>query len=167
MVVFTPILNIPEHLLISKGIRNVVKYNMSSLHAGLPTLFNLVPTFAEMANTPLYEFDNPTFDMAYHKFILDNDASFNEFMSIMIPANLNPDCLVQVLIKQSDFRDTITESLLKLIQQRYGYNCYIINEVEDFVYAEESDFSIPGLFLFEQDRGRWLMMNSSAGDYNE
>lgn len=140
---------------------------MSSLYAGLPTLFNLVPTFTSVADASLHEFDNPAFDMAYHKFILDNDASFNEFMSIMIPANLNPDCLVQVLIKQSDFRDVVTESLLKLIQQRYGYNCYIVNEVDDFVYADESDFSIPGLFMFEADRGRWLMMNSTTGDCYE
>ena len=140
---------------------------MSSLYAGLPTLFNLVPTFASAADTSLYEFDNPNFDIAYHKFILDNDASFNELMSIMIPANLNPDCLVQILIKQCDFRDIVMESLLKLIQQRYGYNCYIVNEVDDFVYTNESDFSIPGLFMFETDRTRWLMMNSDTGDYYE
>lgn len=95
----------------------------------------------------------------YHKYIFENDVVFNQFMSIVVPANVNPECLVQVLVKFSEYRDIITESLIKLIQQRYGYNSYIISDSEDFLYVEESDFSIPGLFLFEQDRTRWFMLN--------
>ena len=166
MIIFTPILNIPDELLISKGIKSVMKYNMSALYAGIPTVFHLVPSFTDNRNASLDDFDNPIFDMAYHRYIFDNDISFNEFMSIVMPANTNPDCLVQVLIKQSEFRDVFTESLLKLIQQRYGYNCYIVNEIDDFIYAEESDFSIPGLFAFEEDRSRWFMLNN-VGEQHE
>ena len=165
MIIFTPILNIPNELLMAKGITSVIKFNLSTYYVDVPTLFNLVPTFTNKQDKSLNDYDNPSFDIAYHRYLLDNNVTFNEFMSIVIPANMNPDCLIQVLIKQSEFRDVVTESLLKLIQQRYGYNCYIVNEVEDFIYTDESDFSIPGLFAFEQDRARWFALNNVGEEY--
>ena len=78
-----------------------------------------------------------------------------QFMAIIVPAYTSPDTLVHIMIQQSNFRDVITESLLKLIQQRYGYNACIVNEVNDFLYVEESDFSVPGLFILDQDLARW------------
>ena len=79
-------------------------------------------------------------------------------MSIIIPAYTSPDVMVQVMIRSSNYRDVITESLLKLIQQRYGYNACIVNEIDDFIYTIESDFSIPGLFTLDQDLARWRSM---------
>lgn len=157
MIIFTSIRDLPEAYLQYKGIKQVIKFNLNSLYAYIPSLDLLNPSIAnlpeDMTNT------TPEFDIMYHKYIFENDAVFNQFMSIVVPANVNPECLVQVLVKFSEYRDIITESLIKLIQQRYGYNSYIISDAEDFLYVEESDFSIPGLFLFEQDRTRWFMLN--------
>lgn len=165
MIIFTPILELPNELLMIKGIKSVLRYNMSTMYEGIETVFNLVPTYSVLQNPSLHDYNGMAFDAFYCKHVIEDNAAFNDLMKIMIPANLNPDCLIHILIKQSEFRDVVTETLIKLIQQRYGYNCYIVNEIEDFIYAEESDFSIPGLFAFEQDRGRWLMMNNVGEDH--
>ena len=105
----------------------------------------------------------PLFDIAYGKYIMNNNDAFIQFMNIMIPAFNSPETLVQILINKSDFRDAITESLAKLIQQRYGYNIYIINDIEDFLYTDESDFSIPGLFTMDEDLARWRCLIPPQG----
>ena len=169
MIIFTPIQNIPIEYLEYKGIGQVVKYNLSSYYNDAPTLNELLPS-SEYISQDVLEGDCsiPIFDIEYHKYIFDNNAAFMQFMSIMIPAYSFPDTLVHIMIKASPFRDVITESLLKLIQQRYGYNAYIINEIEDFIYAEESDLSIPGLFTIDQDLIRWRsMMPDPGGDMYE
>ena len=89
-------------------------------------------------------------------------------MNIIVPAFVSPETLVHIMIKNSDYRDVITESLVKLIQQRYGYNVCIVNEIEDFIYTEESDFSIPGLYAYDNDFIRWRsMIPYQEGDYHE
>lgn len=166
MIIFTPLLEIPIELLMYKGIKTVLRFNMSSMYEGIETVSNLIPSYDIINNPALHDYNGINFDAFYCSHVIENDAAFIDLMKIMIPANLNPDCLIHIMIKQSEFRDVVTETLIKLIQQRYGYNCYIVNEIEDFIYTDESDFSIPGLFVFEQDRGRWLMLNN-VGEDNE
>lgn len=159
MIIFTPLQFIPVEYLEYKGIRQVVKYNLSSYYNDAPTLSELIPNINIPQDVIQGECTGPEFDIFYHKYILENDASFMQFMNIIVPVFMNPDVLVQVMIRQSRFRDVMTESLLKLIQQRYGYNVCIVNEVEDFLYTEESDFSIPGLFNMDNDVARWQILN--------
>jgi hypothetical protein len=156
MIIFTPIQNIPVEYLEYKCIRQVVKYNLSSYYNDAPTLEALIPTpNCIPSEVILGDATDPSFDIEYHNYIINNQNPFMEFMSIIIPAYTSPDTLVQVMIRASNFRDVITESLLKLIQQRYGYNACIVNELDDFIYTIESDFSIPGLFALDQDLQRW------------
>lgn len=157
MIIFTPIKDIPPEYLESKGIKNVTKYNLSS-YINAPSLSVLLPSPEFIPESVLTgDCDNAEFDMAYHKYILDNDVAFSAFMAIITEVAQFPDSLVQILINDSPYRNAITESLSKLIQQRYGYNTYLINEPEDFLYAEEPTFSIPGLFTLDQDLQRWQM----------
>lgn len=160
MVIFTPIRKIPVEMLEYKGIRQVVCYNLSSYFSDVPTLNMLIPSVAYIPEEILEKdiSDFPKFDIAYGEYIINNNDAFMQLMNIMSVAYTSPDTLVQILIQSSDYRDAITESLIKLIQQRYGYNIYIINDLEDFLYTEESDFSIPGLFAIDQDLMRWRCM---------
>lgn len=156
MIIFSPIQNIPVAYLEYKGIRQVVKYNLSSYYNDAPTLNALVPSPEFIPQDVLLgDVTDPIFDITYHKSIFNNQIAFMQFMAIIVPAYTSPDTLVHIMIQQSNFRDVITESLLKLIQQRYGYNACIVNEVNDFLYVEESDFSIPGLFMLDEDLARW------------
>mgnify|MGYP003390747879 FL=1 len=165
MVIFTPIRMIPVEMLERKGIRQVVTYNLSSYFSDVPTLNALLPSAAYIPEETLSQdvSDFPAFDVAYGEYLINNNEAFAQLMNIMIPAFTSPETLVQILINTSEYRDAITESLVKLIQQRYGYNIYIINDIEDFLYAEESDFSVPGLFAIDQDLARWRCMFPPQG----
>lgn len=165
MIIFTPIRDIPVELLEYKGVRQVVKYNLSHYYAEMPTLNMLIPSIDSIPENILTgDCTDATFDQLYHNFIFTNDQAFIQFMNIIVPAFTNPECLVQIAITNNDYTDAITESLIKLIQQRYGYNAYIINDVEDFLYTEESDFSIPGLFIIDQDLSRFRLMSELPGE---
>lgn len=159
MIIFTPIKQIPQEYLELKGINRVIQLNLTSYHSDVPTLNLLIPS-SDYISEDLLNGDcaTPDFDVAYHSFIINNDAAFLQLMSIIIPVFTDPDTLVQILINVSNFRDVITESLCKLIQQRYGYNSYIVYELEDFLYTEESDMTIPGLFSIDSDIQRWYSL---------
>lgn len=168
MIIFTPIKHIPVEFLEAKGIRQVVTYNLSSYYSDCHTLNLLVPS-PQFISEDLLNGDctTPEFDISYHQFILNNDGAFLQLMNIMIPVFTNPDTLVQVLINVSNFRDVITESLAKLIQQRYGYNSYLIYDLDDFMYVEESTMSVPGLFAMDKDVQRWQLMVGSESNFYE
>lgn len=168
MIVFTSIKNIPDRILEELRIRQVIKYNLSSYYEDIPYLINLLPNTeyipVEVASG---EVDSPDFDIDYHNYIFDINKSqaFISFMQIIIPVYMHPDILVQILIEESSYRDVITESLVKLIQQRYGYNSYIIHHVEDFETMREQEFSIPGLFMMDQDLMLYnSITNAFSGD---
>lgn len=168
MIIFTPIQNIPVEYLEYKGIRQVVKYNLSSYFNDAPTLDALVPSPQYIPQDVIFgDCTDPAFDIAYHNYILCNINPFVQFMNIIIPAYTSPETLVHIMIQSSNLRDVITESLSKLIQQRYGYNVCIVNEIEDFVYTEESSFSIPGLFTLDQDLARWRAISCLESDIYE
>lgn len=164
MIVFTPIENFSVELLEYKRVRQVVKFNLSSYYTSMPTLEALVQlpqnAFEELTK------DENNFDQIYQQYIFTNDIAFVQFMNLIVPISMQPDCMVQVLIQYSNYRDSILESLIKIIQQRYGYNSlYIVNTEEDLLYTEESDFSIPGLFVLDQDLKRWASMQQfDSGD---
>ena len=163
MIIFTPIRDFPVDILQSKGVRQVVKYNLSHYYAEMSILNLLVPS-SEFISEDILTGDCTTtdFDQVYHNFILSNDIAFSQFMSIIIPVYMDPSTLVHIAILYNDYTIAFVESLIKLIQQRYGYNSYFINDVEDFLYTTEPEFTIPGIFALDQDLLRWRMMNDQA-----
>ena len=169
MIIFTPIRNIPVEMLESKRIKQVIRYNLSSYYSDVPTLNMLIPSIDYIPEESL-EGDMvycPSFDLSYHGFIIENPEAFCQFMSIIIPAYMSPETMVQVYINHSEYRDAILESLVKLIQQRYGFNAYIVNELSDFMYADDSDMSIPGLCAIQQDISRWHTLVPIEGEIYE
>ena len=165
MIIFTPHRNIPVEMLEEKGIRQVVTYNLSSYFSDVPTLNMLIPSIEYLPKEALDGDINdiPIFDITYGKYIIENDLAFIQLMNIIVPVYQSPETLVQILVRETPYSNAISESLSKFIQQRYGYNAYFINELEDFVYTEEQDFSIPGLFALDSDLGRWRLMIPQQG----
>lgn len=105
--------------------------------------------------------DEVEFDNWYFNWILSNNGIFIEFMKIVYPlyAGFN----VFVLINWFDLGDfyfyaNLNESLMKLIQIRYGYNASIVNTIEDYYslssYQLESAFSEEGIRNLDYDKGR-------------
>ena len=125
---------------------NLLILNLSSLIEGFPRV-HLVPSVTTQYN------NDKEFDIAYANYIFSNDNIFMEFMKIVYPLYCGQD--VFLLVSRSEnTHDIITESLCKLIQQRYGYNYQLLNNKDDIDYYDESGFSILGIQALDIDKER-------------
>lgn len=120
--------------------------NLSSLVEGYPRV-HLVPSVITAYN------DDKQFDIDYANYIFSNDAVFMEFMKIIYPLYSGNDVFLLVS-RNENTHDIITESLCKLIQQRYGYNYQLLNSESDINYYDDSDFSFYGLQTLDLDKER-------------
>ena len=94
------------------------------------------------------------FDTQYINLLLSDPNYFMQFMYIM--NYLKNGCDVVLLIYNEDtVFNAITETLVKFIQQRYGYNYQFLNDVEDFNQWDQSSFTAPGIIQFDQDYLRY------------
>lgn len=127
-----------------------VVINFNSLIEGFPSA-NLLPPNNLGA---ISEYD---FDVKYMNWILCNDTNFINFMNIIMEIYYGRD--VYLIITKDDWGFTLIESLLKLIQQRYGINGTFINSSDDILYASESEFNpYYGLANFDQDKERYVYL---------
>ena len=125
---------------------NLLILNLSSLIEGFPKV-HLVPSVTTQYN------NDKEFDIAYANYIFSNDNVFMEFMKIVYPLYCGQD--VFLLVSRSEnTHDIITESLCKLIQQRYGYNYQLLNNKDDIDYYDDSNFNIYGIQTFDMDKER-------------
>lgn len=142
--------------------------NLSSLNEAFPRV-------ALMPPPDLHFMNDEVFDQNYFNYIFNNDLVFLELMKIIIPLYYGQN--ICLLVTQNEIFDKITESLLKLIQQRYGYNGIIINEAEDLLMLdtpvyEDGEFSLGGLAMLGLDKERYtyittsMQIDQSKGDYN-
>lgn len=125
---------------------NLLILNLSSLIEGFPRV-HLVPSVTTQYN------NDKEFDIAYANYIFSNDNVFMEFMKIVYPLYCGQD--VFLLVSRSEnTHDIITESLCKLIQQRYGYNYQLLNNKDDIDYYDDSGFSMVGIQALDIDKER-------------
>ena len=120
--------------------------NLSSLAEGFQRV-HLVPSVSAAYN------NDKEFDIAYANYIFSNDNVFMELMKIVYPLYLGNDVFLLVS-RNEDTHDIITESLCKLIQQRYGYNYQLLNDKDDIDYYDDSDFSFYGIQTLDMDKER-------------
>ena len=132
-----------------------IVYNISSLVEGYERI-NILPPLElfQMCGN-----DEKLFDIKYAEYILSVPQAFNELMKIMYSLYYANDVYLLVT-KDGGYFDILTESLLKFIQQRYGYDSYILNEPNDIQYAEKGEFNIYGLFNFDADNKRYVDANA-------
>lgn len=124
----------------------LIVLNLSSLAEGFQRV-HLVPSIPAAYN------NDKEFDIAYANYIFSNDWLFMEFMKIVYPLYDGYDAFLLVS-RNEDTYDIITESLCKLIQQRYGYNYQLLNNIDDIDYYDDSNFSFQGIQTFDQDKER-------------
>ena len=156
MVIFTSNINILQH------INNAVVYNLSSYYSGFENITGLI-TKIQIFNTtqlPPNEFIySPQFDSIYANNVLQNNELFYDFIKIMINAL---EYNVVILVAHDPYRDAITESIIKLIQVRYGYNCWEVEDYDDLELLKESYFTPTGLLTLDQDSARYDMLYASG-----
>jgi hypothetical protein len=128
-----------------------VMYNLSSMKEGFISLQALIPP-----NT-IGRLTDREFDIAYANYIMSNDTLFCIFFQIIYNLYIGKD--VFIIVSTEDWSENLLESLLKLIQQRYGYNAVLINTEADYLYAATSmNFSFApgyGIFNLDQDKERF------------
>lgn len=153
MIILGDIRSIPVYF---KG--DLLVYNLSGMAEGYQRIDILPPV-----NQINYS-DERQFDIFFSQFIFNNDNIFYEFFSkILYPVYSGYD--VYLIVTRNPFFDMISESLLKLIQQRYGYNGAIVNNAVDIDYLNPDEtFTTAGIYNFDMDKqrftGQWITRNS-------
>ena len=132
-------------------------YSITSLNESLPVLHLIPPT--NIGYLVDYEFD-----LAYYNYILfSNDYVFAEFFTIIRDLYLGKDVLL--VFANDNWSENLAESILKIIQQRYGYNGVLINTLEDYLLASSSmEFNFNrewGLINLDQDKNRFSYFSES------
>lgn len=126
---------------------NIIIYNLCSYREGYEKL-NLLPL-----NNIDY-FDERDFDIKYNECIFNNQKLFVDFFKIVYELYIGNH--IYLLVTKNEYFELIYESLLKLIQQRYGYVCHYINEIDDLIELKDnSEFSLNGLYHLDVDKNRY------------
>lgn len=134
-----------------------VVFNLTSYRENIPKLDLLLPP------REIGHFVDRDFDIAYMNYILGNDRVFYQFFGSII-MNLYLGFNVYIAISDEDWSINLIESLLKLIQQRYGYNGLRINDISDYTSAIESGNSKSGFDKFyglanlDLDKNRYSLL---------
>lgn len=134
-------------------------YNLSSyFQYGL--YLNIIPPVQN--NVTMELFKNPEYDDQFTKYFIQyifmNNEKFFSFFRMIY--DLYSGINVFVLVDRTESMDIITETFIKIIQERYGICSYLINEPDDLNGNEVSDISIEGLYNLDQDKMRWIGMTS-------
>lgn len=133
-------------------------FNLTSMKEGLDNLQSLIPP------NEIGRFEGRDFDIAYANYILNNDFVFLNFFEIIYALYNNLD--VYIVISNDDWSENLIESLMKLIQQRYGYNGARINSFEDYLFLLNSNDSGFGTFDFyiknlDEDKERYSLLSTA------
>lgn len=142
--------------------RETIIYNINSLVEGLNRLQLMPPNNLGASNE--YEFD-----YNYMMYIMSNDNVFIEFMKIMIPLYQNTSDVFLVIDDQELWCLEVTDSLTKLIQQRYGINGVLIESKEDYLEAVDDYFNPEfGIQNMDEDSQRYqeLFYKINGGHVN-
>lgn len=132
----------------------LVVFNLTGYKEGFVQL-RILPT----DNSIYYlEGDDRVSDIALLNYIYSNDIIFFDFFSkIMYPFYSGLD--VYIIVSNNGISDEITDSIYKIIQQRYGYNPIILNNYLDIEYVnQDSSMNITGIYNFDIDKQRYISL---------
>ena len=133
-------------------------FNLSSVYEGAIQLKYLMPNQFTVSQ---YE-DEKEFDKVYAGYVIGEDAAFIEFFKLVYLQYEKADSLTVVLVKRDWVRDMVMESIITLIQELYGINCFIVNEPDDWenvVYDEVTcNFDAMGITNFDRDKERYVTL---------
>ena len=163
MIVFMDNPNHAELLRYKFPGRDPVILNLSSLYSGYIDATNLIAKISPINNTGLSmpDFVNSIeFDIQYASAVLNNPELFGSLINIMLRAYEG--YLVCVLVQRDPYRDAVMESLIKLIQQRYSYNCWIIEEIDDIEVIFEQMLLPNGLLTLDEDIKQYNQMHTKG-----
>lgn len=151
MIVFNSKKELIPYISAKYNTRQIKIFNLSSYYSEYIDVSNLMHISSLRTNDrPMTDYiDMVEFDMNYASFILNNPKMFTSFMHIMSASFEGDVCIVMVY--RDPYRDAIMESLIKLIQQRYAYNCWIIEDLNDIECLNDNGYNTFGLMTLFND----------------
>lgn len=113
---------------------------------------NLKIKSSSLFYVPRSTFESVNYDIEYANYIFSNTEQRIEFLLLMHELLIGNDVLIMIGTFPGMYE--MAESLLKLIQSRYGYNGYFISDIIDLENLDmyNSNFSVTGLQLFDQEK---------------
>lgn len=136
---------------------NTKVFNICSLNESYPRLRVLPPIDLRRIPSQNPEMSEYEFDIRYAQWILSDNNAFFDLMQIVYSLYQGYD--VFLLISNIDpSLDAYAQSLFKLIQQRYGINVAIINDIEDLFNAEDVQITGLGAANLMDDKERLSFM---------
>lgn len=147
------------------GIKKVLVLNLYSLFDMGEQIPNIIP-FPFPVPELVYSDDQVQLDMIYADYLTNHIPAFMDLMKILYPLYENSDLLVYILISHDPYRDVMTESLIKFIQERYGYICNLINTLEDVLYVQDGSFSYNGIIAMDMDKEKYINILYDTGQLN-
>lgn len=149
MIVFT---SISPNEFKDTGLSFII-YNLSSLFEKYEPVNILID------NNLMIDYDSKDFDMIYYNYIFENDYVFKEFMTKII-MNLYNGNNVLILVSNNYIFQSITESLIKILQQRYNILSNIVNDISDIPFIKDyTQFGdIGSISNLDTDRARLCSM---------
>lgn len=130
--------------------------NFCSLNEKYPRLKLLPPIDFRTCTSGNPESAEYEFDMQYAQWLLSDNNAFIDLMQIVYSIYQGYD--VFLLITDDIIMEQYTQSLLKFIQQRYGYNGFYIKSMEDLFNAEDQPITGVGLMNLLDDKERLSLM---------
>lgn len=134
---------------VNKFQETTVVYNINSNTTEF-TRLNLMPPMELLSKIR----NSELFDQEYTNYIMLNDSVFVQFMCIMLSLAFGKDVILLVYKEESTF-DPIIEVILKLIQQRYGYNYILLDDLSYLDDLQQTSFTTEGLVNYQQDFNRY------------
>ncbi len=130
---------------------------------GIEYLSNLTPSSSNIAVSNMQLNDEREFDIRYANYLSTNDAAFIDIMKIVYNLYQGYDvfCIADV---GDEYNELFVESILKFIQQKYGFNGQILGSPEDFLYTQDSTFTIQGLYNLDIDKERFAILCQNCGN---
>ena len=126
-------------------------FNLTTMREGYESLQILVPP------NVLGHLEGLEFDTAYMNYIMQYDRVFLYFFRIMY--HMYAGKIVYLLVDDGNWSENLIESLMKLIQQRYGVNGIMIQSEEDYMEAVlhgSCELATGyGLYNFDMDKMRF------------
>ena len=138
--------------------------NFCSFNENYPRLKLLPPIDFRTTTSGNPESRDYEFDLQYAQWLLNDPNAFIDLMQIVYSLYQGYD--IYLLVSEDITMEQYTQSLLKFIQQRYGYNGYYINSIEDLFNAEDQQISGIGAMNLHDDKERLSLMLEEARQNN-
>jgi len=133
---------------------NIV-FNISSL-SNLGEKLNIIPLHT------MNVYDDRTFDIEYSMYLLNNNGVFVDFFKPIYYNYLGYNVFILIGEDPNGGRQHITESLMKLYQQRYSVIPKYVSSLEDIPdYYEQEAYTVDGVFNMDMDKERYIYLTTS------